>query len=294
MSDLVITILLCVLVAVVYATAALIQARYGHVPVRELLRVPLWWVAQALNIAGAGLHVWSLNFGALSLIQPLGVLTLVLAVPVNAYTAHRRVTRLEASGMVCTVVGLAGLTMLITTGGKSDTLTGGELVGLLVGVGAVVVACAVKGSRRGVSPLWEAAAGGLAFAVCSALCQTLVRTVDARGLGVLLELAPILTAVAIATFAVAATVLTQRSYRQGLGAPLAVTNLANPASATAIGVIFLGEDLGTSPLQVALAVACAALAAFGVRQLAKARDEIPDVPNAVSTPDRHGVSGPAA
>jgi hypothetical protein len=85
-------------------------------------------------------------------------------------------------------------------------------------------------------------------------------------------------------FAVAATVLTQRSYRGGLGAPLAVTNLVNPASATAIGVVLLGEHLGTTPVEIALAVVCAVLAAVGVTQLARARDVEAGLVPAVASP----------
>ena len=277
MSDLFITIALCVVVAIVYAVAALIQARVADRTVRQLLRVPVWWLAQLLNVAGAGLHVLSLNFGPLSLIQPLGVLTLVIAVPLTAVAAHRRVTRLEWIGMTSTVIGLAGLSLLITTGGRSDTLTDAELTGLLVATTLVVGVLGIQGHRPGASPLWEAVGGGVAFAVCSALCQTVVRTIESGGLGILLEPGSMFTVVAIVVFAVSAAVLTQRSYRAGLGAPLAVTNLVNPASATAIGIVFLGEELATNGLLVVLAVVCAALAGYGVTRLARARDVLPDL-----------------
>jgi drug/metabolite transporter (DMT)-like permease len=272
MTDLIITIVLCVAVAIAYATAALIQARYAHHPVRVLLRIPQFWAALALNGLGAALHVTSLAFGPLSLIQPLGVLTLVIAVPLAAMAAQRRVTRLELTGMTSTVIGLAGLTLIITTTGATETLTSAELVGLLLATVAVVTVLGLLGRRPTASTLWEAVAGGLAYSVCSALCQTVVVTVGDAGAGVLLRPVTILAVVAIAVFAVVATLLTQRSYRRGLGAPLAVTNLANPASATVIGVAFLGEHLATTPLEVVLAVVCALLAGFGVAQLARARD----------------------
>jgi drug/metabolite transporter (DMT)-like permease len=271
-TDLIITIALCVAVAIAYATAALIQARHAHLAVRELARVPVLWVALSLNGLGAALHVTSLGFGPLSLIQPLGVLTLVIAVPLAAVTARRRVTRLELTGVTCTVIGLAGLTMLITTGGGTDTLASPELVGLLVVTIAVITVLSLLGRRPGASTLWEAVAGGAAFSVCSALCQTVVVTVGDAGAGALLRPVIILAVIAIAVFAIAATVLTQRSYRSGLAAPLAVTNLVNPASATTIGVVLLGEQLGTTPAEIALAVACALLSGFGVAQLARAQD----------------------
>jgi drug/metabolite transporter (DMT)-like permease len=272
MTNLFITIVLCVACAIAYATAALIQARHAHLTVRELARVPVLWVALALNGLGAALHVTSLAFGPLSLIQPLGALTLVIAVPLAAMTARRRVTRLELTGMTNTVIGLAGLALIITTAGEAETLTSTELIGLVIATVAVVTVLGFRGSRPGASGLWEAVAGGMAYSVCSALCQTVVVTVDEHGAATLLRPITILAMVAIAVFAITATVLTQRSYRTGLGAPLAVTNLVNPATATVIGVTLLGETLATTPVEIVLAVACALLSALGVAQLARAKD----------------------
>ncbi|MCT2581889.1 hypothetical protein [Actinophytocola gossypii] len=284
MTDLIIAVALCVACSIAYAAAALIQARYARLTVVELVRVPQVWIAFGLNGLGAALHVTSLAFGPLSLIQPLGVLTLVIAVPLAAMTAKRRVTRLELSGMASTVVGLAGLTLIITTAGDAETLTSTELVGLLVATTVVVGALGLRGRRPGASGLWEAVAGGMAYSVCSALCQTVVVTVGDDGAGVLLRPITILAMVGIAVFAVVATLLTQRSYRHGLGAPLAVTNLVNPATATTIGVVLLGETLATSEVELVLAVACALLSAYGVAQLARARD-VTAVPSPAPVPE---------
>jgi hypothetical protein len=284
MTDLIITLALCVAVAIAYATAAVIQARHAHLRVRELVRVPVLWLAIMLNVLGAALHVTSLGFGPLSLIQPLGVLTLVIAVPLAAMTNHRRVTGLELSGMAFTVVGLAGLTLIITTGGGTQTLSSAELVTLVAATGMLITVLGLAGRRPESSGLWEAVAGGAAYSVCSALCQTVVVTVGDGGAGVLLHPITIFAMVSIAVFAVAATVLTQRSYRGGLGAPLAVTNLVNPTSATAIGVVLLGEHLGTTPVEIALAVVCAVRAAVGVTQLARARDVEAGLVPAVASP----------
>lgn len=288
MTDLIITLALCVAVAIAYATAAVIQARHAHLTVRQLVGVPVLWLAIGLNILGAALHVTSLGFGPLSLIQPLGVLTLVIAVPLAAMTNRRRVTGLELSGMGFTVVGLAGLTLIITTGGGTQTLSAAELVTLVAATVVLITVLGATGRRPESSGLWEAVAGGAAYSVCSALCQTVVVTVGDDGAGVLLRPITIFAMVSIAVFAVSATVLTQRSYRGGLGAPLAVTNLVNPASATAIGVVLLGEHLGTTPVEIALAVVCAVLAAVGVTQLARARDVeaglVPAVPSHADLP----------
>ena len=151
MTDLIITLALCVAVAIIYATAAVVQARHAQLNVRELLRVPALWVALALNGLGAALHVTSLGFGPLSLIQPLGVLTLVIAVPLAAMTSRRRVTRLELSGMVTTVIGLAGLTMIITTAGGTETLSSPELIVLITATVALITVLGLRGGGPGAS-----------------------------------------------------------------------------------------------------------------------------------------------
>ena len=284
MTNLIITIALCVAVAIAYAAAALLQARYASLTVKELLRLPVLWVAIFLNALGAALHVTSLAFGPLSLIQPLGVLTLVIAVPFAAMSAKRRMTKLEIRGMASTVVGLAGLAMLITTTGVTQTLSDAELVGLVVATAVLVTGLGAAGRRPGASGLWEAIAGGVAYSVCSALCQTVVVSVGDHGVDVFLRPVMILGVAAIAVFAVSATLLTHRSYRDGLGAPLAMTNLVNPASATAIGVVFLGESLATTPAGFAVAAGCALLSGYGVAQLARARDVEPASPKAVPEP----------
>lgn len=287
MTDLIITIALCVAVAIAYATAALIQARHAHLTVPELIRLPQLWLALGLNGLGAALHVTSLAFGPLSLIQPLGVLTLVIAVPLAAVTVRRRVTRLELSGMTCTVIGLAGLALIITTTGATRTLTSAQLLALIAATVALVTVLGLLGRRSSASPLWEAVAGGAAYSVCSALCQTVVVNVRDNGASALLRPITILAMVAIATFAVTATVLTQRSYRNGLGAPLAVTNLVNPTTATVIGVVLLGEHLATTNVEVVLAVACGVLSAVGVTQLARARETSGTEPRPPANEDVH-------
>ncbi|MCE7004313.1 hypothetical protein LWC34_15925 [Kibdelosporangium philippinense] len=286
MTDLIIAVVLCVIVAIAYAAAALIQARYAHLTVAQLARVPVLWLAIGLNVLGAALHVASLNFGPLSLIQPLGVLTLVIAVPFAAWTARRKPTRLEMTGMTYTVVGLTGLALIITTSGKADTLTSLELVLLVVGTTILVTVLALIGRRPGASTLWEAIAGGVAFSVCSALCQTIVVTAGNNGFAALFWPTTILAMVAVGTFAITATILTQRSYRNGLSAPLAVTNLVNPASATIIGVSLLGENLATTNVEIALAVICGVLAGHGVAQLARARDVAATITVPPTTPQK--------
>ena len=249
-------VVLCVLAAVAYAGAAVLQERIAQRHLLTLLRTPLWWLTIALNGAGALFHTISLRYGPLSLVQPLGVLTLVLAVPMGAAFSQRRVSRVERRGIELAIAGLVGLLLLIGSSVVSiSALSRAQFVGLLI-VTAVVLAG--LGIRR--SGLWDAAAGGVAFGVSSALTQTLaVRLSDF-----------LLYGVAIVALTTAGLLFTQRSYRGGLGAPLAVNTLANPVAAAAIGFALLGERIAGGALGAVAAGLCGLAAAGGVVLLTRA------------------------
>ncbi|AGL17270.1 DMT family transporter [Actinoplanes sp. N902-109] len=255
-----IAVLLGVVSALGYAAGALLQQRVGDRPVPQLLRLPRWWLAIGSNGLGALLHVAALRFGSLVLVQALGVLTLVLAVPLAAAVGRRRVGRREAAGTGLAAAGLAGL-LLLTGSAAASALTSHELVVLVLAAALVLTVAA--GRAHG---LTAAAAGGLAFGVASAITQTLtVRMTDG-----LPFVAP--AVVAVAALNVAGVLLTQRSYRRGLAGPLAVGTVANPVAAAVIGVVLLGERVRGGTTGIALALLCAAVIAAGVQLLTARRD----------------------
>lgn len=268
-----IAVLLSVLAGFAYAGAAVLQERVAHRPLTVLLRTPAWWVTIALNAVGALLHVASLRYGPLSLVQPLGVLTLVLAVPIGAMLAGRRVSRGELRGIALTIAGLSGILLLVASSSQGiAALTTTQFVGLLLATAAVLAAL---GFRR--SGLFDAAAAGVAFGVSSALTQTL--TLQLSGF--------LVYGAAIAALTAAGTLFTQRSYRDGLGAPLAVSTLANPIAAAAIGFALLGEGISGGLYGTVIAVACGVAAAVGVVHLTRVPVRVP-----VAVLPRSEVQGP--
>ncbi|MFF7214657.1 hypothetical protein ACFZAU_29645 [Streptomyces sp. NPDC008238] len=92
--------------AVCYATAAVTQERTaaGKRPTGRL-----WTLALVLQAAGAGLHAVALRYGSLTVVQALGALTLVLALPLHAAVGRRRVRPREWRGAALTVLGLVAL-----------------------------------------------------------------------------------------------------------------------------------------------------------------------------------------
>jgi len=291
MIDLVPAVAISVVSCWCYAAAAVRQERlaraYGGSPVRLSRRLGWWW-SVLLTCLGAGLHVVALRFGPLTLVQPLGVLTLVFAVPMSAVLLGRRPPAGEQRGVLVTVGGLAGL--LLLTASSAPTRTLGTTAVLEVSAIALAVLTALiayasvvpRGSaaaprssaavprssaaadrpiRRGLS---YAAAAGIASGIGSALAQTVTVLLGEHGWLALLSPA----ALGVAVFAPGGLLLAQAAYRDGLGAPLAVVIIANPLTAGLIGITLLGEHFYAGVPGMALAVGCAGLVSYGVALLA--------------------------
>ncbi|MEV3987832.1 DMT family transporter [Streptomyces sp. NPDC049837] len=281
-------VLLSLASAAGYALAAVVQSRLAAVPgrARALLSRPLWWWAVGLNGAGALTHVAALHYGPLTLVQPLGALTLVAALPVGAYYERRRVTRAEWRGALWTLGGLVGLVAVVGPAAPGEALSLPEALAV-VAVTAAGIAALV---RRGGGGLGLATASGISSGVASALTQTVTASL-ARELpgGPMTWWQTALLAVLVSVFAMGGLLLSQAAFRGGLAAPLAVVNLANPAAAAAIGVALLGETFRAGPVGWLAAAAAGAVAARGVVLLTAGHPAPVPAPRAPE-PDAHPVT----
>ncbi|WP_405859499.1 hypothetical protein OG361_33385 [Streptomyces sp. NBC_00090] len=315
----VLAVLLSLVSAAGYALAAVAQSRLaaasapdGHGALRALLARGQWWWAVGLNAAGALAHVAALHYGPLTLVQPLGALTLVAALPLGAYCARRRVTRTEWRGALWTLGGLVGLVAMTGPAAPGEALSLHE--SLIVAAATVLLigalatgrprprgngrgSAAADGKGKGVGMgngngsgvrargLGHATASGIASGVASALTQTLTAALA-------LELPgrepawwqTALLAVLISGFAAGGLLLSQTAYRGGLAAPLAVVNLSNPAAAAIIGVALLGETFRAGAWGWPVAVAASLVAARGVVLLTKGGTPAPEARGARTTP----------
>ncbi|WP_241778683.1 DMT family transporter [Streptomyces sp. AcH 505] len=252
--------------AVAYATAAVAQERLAarsepKTGLLTLLGRGAWWWSVGLNATGALLHVVALTYGSLTVVQPLGALTLVAAVPLGARRAGRQVSKGEWQGTAFTLVGLAAILLAAAGTAPSETLT----LWQALGVAAVALALVGVLTRPGARPgLRHAAASGITSGVASALTQTVTVAAAVGGTTALPLWQVALVALMVAAFASGGLLLSQTAYRGGLGAPLAVLTLANPVAAAAIGLTLLGERLQGGALGIAAAAVGAVVAARGV------------------------------
>lgn len=265
MSSLALSVLLSLVSAVAYAAGAIVQERVAaaddsrpYAPLRN----GVWWVAVALNGVGALLHVVALAYGPLSLVQPLGALTIVFALPMAALFVHRRAGRTAWRGALMATVGLAGLLALTGSAG-SHTLAGPEQLMLAIGTAGAVVALLIlaKGLHRPMLRSVVLATGaGIAFGMASVFTKTVA--VEWTSGSVTSGLPTLLV---IAGLAAAGLLLSQAAYRgAGLTAPLATVTVVNPVVAAAVGLTMFGEQFRYGTAGTLLALGCGALAAAGL------------------------------
>ncbi|MFF4636576.1 DMT family transporter [Streptomyces olivaceus] len=266
MSALALSVLLSLVSAVAYAGGAIVQEQVAvSSPVAQYapLRRPAWWAAVALNGLGGLLHVVALALGPLSLVQPLGALTIVFALPMAALFVGRRAGATAWRGALMATVGLAGLLSLVGASG-AQSLNTAQRVGAALVTGGVVVALMIAGRAAhrhpAVRSILLATASGIAFGMSSVFTKTVA--VDWTG-GVSATDLPSLAVIGV--LATAGMVLSQASYRgAGLAAPLATLTVVNPVVAAVVGITMFGETFRYGTTGTALALSCGVVAAGGL------------------------------
>ncbi|MGW7428124.1 DMT family transporter [Streptomyces sp. NPDC054861] len=268
MNPLLPPVLLSLVSAVAYAAAAIVQERVaatagGHT--YAPLRTPAWWGSVVLNGLGAALHVAALAYGPLSLVQPLGALTIVFALPMAALFVGRHAGRTAWRGAVMATVGLAGLLSLTGSAG-ARSLDGGERWLLAAGTLGVIVALFAAARVVGHSVLRSvilAAAAGVSFGIASVFTKTVAEEWTASA-----PLAQWPSLLVLSALAITGLLLSQASYRgAGLAAPLATVTVVNPVVAAAVGLTLFGETFRYGAAGTVAALICGAVTAAGLVQL---------------------------
>ncbi|WP_369264388.1 DMT family transporter [Streptomyces sp. R35] len=266
MSALALSVLLSFVSAVAYAGGAIVQEQVALTSPGQTyapLRRPGWWAAVGLTGLGGSLHVVALAYGPLSLVQPLGALTIVFALPMAALFVGRKAGATAWRGAIMATVGLAGLLSLV---GASDaqSLSDAQRVALAVVAGGSVAALMVAGRAAhrhpAVRSVLLAVAAGIAFSMSSVFTKTVAVDWSQQ-----VSLSDLSSLAVIAVFATAGMLLSQASYRDaGLAAPLATLTVVNPVVAAAVGITMFGETFRYGSTGTVLALGCGVVAAGGL------------------------------
>jgi drug/metabolite transporter (DMT)-like permease len=222
-----------------------------------LLRKPRWLAGGVSITAGGGLHIVALGLGPLTVVQPMGVASLLFALPIAAALHGRKPSRRELGAAALVAAGLIGLVLLVPASDGPTSLGPGGVLTLLAVAG--VASVLLWAGSKAASPAGRAALLATGSGVLYGATATLMRVLVDGGWNWWYLLAlpvPLLLALA----------MLQRAYAIGhFGVSFASLQIADPLTAVAFGAMLLGEPLPTGIAPIA----AAALTAVGTIALAR-------------------------
>ena len=290
-------IVLALLGAVCFAVAATLQhhavqaatgsERFGVHTFRRLLRQPRWLTGMGLAASGVGLNVAALFLAPVSLIQPVGV----LAVPLAVLLAARKRRALPSAGLtvgvLMSVLAIAGYVALAahTTVGERGVPASLAVAGVIAaGTVAVLGLLAAQGPRS-LRCLASAAGGAVSFGVMTVLVRVLTQQVVA-GPATLLQPTTAVLLVGVVTALVAGGWLVQQAFSSGPAElVLACLTVLDPLVAVLLGTLLLREGGGITTPTVWAMTGCGVVAAVGVVTVGRQHPDVLARTAALSDPD---------
>jgi drug/metabolite transporter (DMT)-like permease len=271
-------VLLSLASAVSYGVAAVLQ---HHATTKEttersvrlgllgrLVRQPWWLVGNLLDVVGYLFQFLALRRGSLPLVEPLLVLSLVVALPVAARLEHRRIS---AASLVSAGAIAGGLALFLGVGRPGIGHPHASVEAWIVLSGLVAVFCGgtvIAGNRtssRQRSAVILALGSGAAFGYAAALTERTGHLLNRGSVHTLTSWEPYALLVAAAV----SLLLTQAAFHAGsLRLSLPALTVAQPLVAIAISLVFFGEHIATYGAAVALEVIGLALVTVGVFAIA--------------------------
>jgi hypothetical protein len=273
---------LSVLSAASYAAAAVAQERLAEHRHRGVAR---WAVALLLTGGGVGLHVLALNFGTVAVVQALGTLTLLFALPISVLRYHVRIGVPAWIDAGLTVAGLALIMSLSVESAEPALLSdpaGRTLSLVTLGAVALLAAAAWPAGPR-MRAVLLAGAAGVAFGISSVLSKSVMTSFTADGASAV----SLFQTAMVVLFATGGYALSQFSYRgAGLAVPLATVSVANPVVAGIAGVLLFEESVRFGATGRAVVAAAAVVMTLGVIGLSRRASVPPSGPPDEPAPSR--------
>jgi drug/metabolite transporter (DMT)-like permease len=229
-----------------------------------LLRNPQWLAGWGAQIGAFVFQAVALQLGQVSVVQPLLVTELVMALVLRRVFVHQTVAGVAWAGAAASVAGLAVFIVAAEPRGGNAGPTGGHWAAAIIACGAVVGAL-VLGARGG-SPGRQAALYGLAGGITWALEATFIKSATdelARaGLGGMFGTWPVY---AVAVGGAAGVVIEQAALQSG---PLRVSQplltITDPIVSIVLSVWLFDEHFVLNPGVLAAAAAGFAVMCGGV------------------------------
>lgn len=211
---------------------------------------PGWWLGAGIAVAGFGLQASALGLGPILLVQPLLVLAVLFALPMEAWADHRHPGRREwawGGALVVCVVTFLAVARPEASHRRPDDLLIVTTVAVVVGFLLLCVFIAERSQAHYRSLFYGLAAGAL-FGISALLIKTVIFEFRRDFLGTFLR-PELYLLIVVAT---AAVVAQQKGFGAGdLQTSFPAMNVMEPAVAMMLGIVLLGENLDV-PVPVAL------------------------------------------
>jgi drug/metabolite transporter (DMT)-like permease len=247
------TVVLSLAAAMCFALATVLQHRVvASIPMVHSMRPSLvlhavrrrcWVSGKSLDVVALMLQGLALARGSLLVVQPILACSVLLALPIDAVTANRRVTRTSLVGAAAITVGLA--TFLLAGRPSRGHDSAGVLPWLLGAgaIGVVVIAC-ITGAQARRSPrvrgaLWAAAAA-CCYGLSSACMKQATTVIQQWSWHMVIDPAVIGCVVA----GMLGLLLTQSAFQVApLRASIGVLTAVEPVAGAFLGFAVFGERL---------------------------------------------------
>jgi hypothetical protein len=243
---------------------------------RAMVATPRWLLGYGLGVLAVGLSAWALAVGALLVVQPVGVTSLLFALPLAARFYGVRMTTAQWVHAAILTVGLAAFVAIghPTEGVAVQPLSAWLLVvGPLLGMVGVLCLMGRRthGHRRA---LLLAAGTGIMFGIQAALSKAVITIGTTGGM----DLVAVITSwelAALVTMSAASVALQQLAFQASdLSASQPAITVLTPISGALCGIAIFGERLQTTSwgwVVVIMAVLATGWATIALARTAGAR-----------------------
>lgn len=240
---------------------------------RLLLR-PRWVLGSSIGLTSWFLHAVALNHGTLSLVQPIILLGVVMAVFVRSALEHSRPNRHEVVGVAITITSLIIFVGVVDTD-MSDQPPSGRAAAIVVlvavAIAAVVTAAVNRLHHRAQAARILGSTAGMLFGVTAVLMKLTGEAISESGVpGFLGHWAPY----ALVTCGIIALALNQRAYQLSrLADSMPILNVTSVLVSILLGALLFHEQLPTEPWVWAVQAVGLAGIALGLRRIAEGEEE---------------------
>lgn len=280
-----IAITLAVIDSACFATAAVYQQRAvrrtvrHRLTLRELIALPTqrsWLGGVGLATLGMCLHIVALILAPVSLVQPIGVLGVPIAVLLAARLAGKRPSKATLAPIMLCLLGIGGFIWVTATRISSDRPVPLSLLAVAVAVILAAMGAAALVARRlhgWPRCLVDAVAGAFGVGMVAALMRALVQHIEAGG--TLFDMHSLALLCLMAVSGAAGGWLVQQAYASGPAeVVLASLTVVDPMVAVVVGLVLLREGVRLSSTNDMIMVTFGVIAATGVVALAKTHPEV--------------------